>query len=142
MLRLKGGKPVVLLYNFNQNENLNVSLSLNNRYWVFSDIYPMPESIKQDSNNDMNTIQWPEKCNDNCVSVQTKDGKRDYAYLFWEALTSNPFTNIFFINQLTRGNNFYCFKSEEIEVHLEKLLRKRRTNNKEIYDFFLTGLVT
>ncbi len=67
--------------------------------------------------------------------MQSNKIQKDYAYLFWEALTSNHISNSFFLNQLTRGDNLYCFKSEEIDYQLEDLLRKRGLNDKEVYDF-------
>lgn len=101
ILRIRGGKPVILFYPDKKNNNLitetSVQLTLDESVWEPSLLYPTPSNLScfsKEKNNNNNKGTLDEQDNKQIKwNIQIKpDGtisynKQVYAYLFWEALT-------------------------------------------------------
>jgi len=129
IIRLRGGKPIILFYGFNQGEDIITKVKLNKELWDFSYLYPKPHL------NDKlcNQIEWRFKFKNNLELIDI-DGRKSYSYLFWEADTNNESSNNYFKNNLFKSK-YYCFSKDEILDNLDSILESKGLNCNERNDF-------
>lgn len=136
--RLRGGKPVILFYNY-EDSDLKVKLKLDNEKWNFCHIYPNKNVID-------NEIEWNfqiKKFNNyqNNILIDIQD-RKEYSYIFWEAdSTPSLEANHFFKNQLYKDNQIYAFSSDEACAKLDSLLKIKGLNITERQDFSPSGFL-
>lgn len=136
--RLRGGKPVILFYNY-EDSDLKVKLKLDNEKWNFCHIYPSKNVID-------NEIEWNfqiKKFNNyqNNILIDIQD-RKEYSYIFWEAdSTPSLEANHFFKNQLYKDNQIYAFSSDEACAKLDSLLKIKGLNITERQDFSPSGFL-
>ncbi|KAJ3426101.1 polyubiquitin [Anaeramoeba flamelloides] len=152
VLRCRGGKPVINLYNYikmseynkekefqEKNPKVNISLQLS-REMEFSSLFPNP--IKRDLKN--NLIEWKNVVIEGENEEQKiKIGKREYAYLFWECLQNidtknqnNTSHNSLFGSLLKKENSF-CVNIQDLPEFLSTQLTIIGLNSIEINDLIV-----
>jgi ubiquitin len=130
VLRLRGDKPIILFYNYDEGE-VSVDLNLDGDKWELSYLYP-GKIIKKNEFN----LKFLIKKNRGYPNNILKDisENREYSYIFWEACSTLSGNN-FFKNYFTSSNHIYCFNSDEVCNQLDTLLRIKNLNVSERQDF-------
>ena len=127
---LRGSKPIIIFYNFNS-EEIKVDLKLDSSKWELSYLYP--GRILDKDNFHMKFITSNNRNNSYNILTDSTTNK-EYSYIFWEADSVNSGT-YYFQNYFQTTDNLYLFKSEDVCVKLDSLLKNQGLNVVEREDF-------
>jgi len=122
ILRLSGGKPVILFYGFKENEKVAARVTLDKQLWNFTYVYPAPKMIHQRGAD----YEWELTYKKN-LELYDEDNGKNYSYVFWEADTLNSEANQHFTNLIIE-HGFLSFSREDVLEKLDTLLEKLGLN--------------
>eukprot|EP01029_Cantina_marsupialis_P000566 TRINITY_DN10401_c0_g4_i1.p1 TRINITY_DN10401_c0_g4~~TRINITY_DN10401_c0_g4_i1.p1 ORF type:complete len:419 (+),score=110.13 TRINITY_DN10401_c0_g4_i1:149-1405(+) len=117
VLRLRGGKPVIVFHPTEAVEVANVKISLS-KQWDFSSSYPIPNvDTKQ-------CLAWRNLSISKDGMIKFSKTDRTYPYLFWEADTNGLIEESYFRKQLSEQELRFCISSEEVAGWLDTTLER------------------
>ena len=134
VLRLRGGKPVIMVYDDeckkNEQQELKISLGFNEEIASLSSVYPKPTFTN-------GKYEWSGNytIDDKNESVLTIDDKK-YNYIFWECDVKN---HQYFDKE---DDKWIVIKKENKIQEMEEILHKTGMNDKEINDFMVYWMKT
>lgn len=130
ILRLRGGKPVILFYP-PKNQSMQIKsckLGLDKDKWALHTLFPKKNMISKDNS----AVEWKDfqVKPDGKIQFNGKNEKRNYPYLFWEAdsILGGDF-------KFSKEKEVYLLKKKEVLEVLEQMLELKGLNDTEITNF-------